>query len=212
MITFVNTAPLIIEIIDASTHHSYVPSSALQRLGRMRSPPSSITDSCSSLLGSSASPTRSLDFLPSELTTPPRTPPSLLEAAFICTICWQHQPSGSKPKLLGTSARIVCQACWRAVLDLSICWVCGECIVRGDDVVSLGWCFWHRGCFGCLMCRTLMPVPGSEDTSSTDEKADHLSRSRAEWGERSDGSSEYSQAISKTVGVELDKIPLCTVW
>jgi hypothetical protein len=24
--------------------------------------------------------------------------------------------------------------------------------VRGDEVVSLGWCFWHAGCFGCLIC------------------------------------------------------------
>jgi hypothetical protein len=74
------------------------------------------------------------------------------EPSFICTICWHAQYAPSAPKLLGTSARIVCRACWRAVLDLSICWVCGEWIARGEEVVSLGWCFWHWGCFGCLIC------------------------------------------------------------
>jgi hypothetical protein len=54
----------------------------------------------------------------------------------------------------------VCYQCWRAVLDLSICWVCGEIIARGDEVVSLGWCFWHWGCFGCLVYWGRLGVPG----------------------------------------------------
>ncbi|KAE9379242.1 hypothetical protein N431DRAFT_364272, partial [Stipitochalara longipes BDJ] len=137
-----------------------------------------------------------------EPTTIPRAPPSPSQAAFICTICWQHQPPGAKPKLLGTSARIVCHACWRAVLDLSICWVCGECIVRGDEVVSLGWCFWHRGCFGCLICRTRMSVSRLE--------AGGLPNHPAEWG-RWGCSGDNESGKRRDVGIELDTIPLCNV-
>jgi hypothetical protein len=25
-------------------------------------------------------------------------------------------------------------------------------IFRGDECVSFGWCFWHRACYGCLLC------------------------------------------------------------
>lgn len=30
--------------------------------------------------------------------------------------------------------------------------MCGEVIFRGEECVSLGWCFWHRACYGCLLC------------------------------------------------------------
>ncbi|KAM3077315.1 hypothetical protein ACMFMG_006664 [Clarireedia jacksonii] len=119
-------------------------------------------------------------------TTPSLSPTSNKKTAgpvFICTICWQPQHPPSLPKLLGSSSRIVCVACWRAVLDLSICWVCGECIVRGDEVVSLGWCFWHRGCFGCLLCGVGLC---------------NVNTWAIEGGEEGDGK-----------GTELDKIPLC---
>ncbi|CZR54428.1 uncharacterized protein PAC_04312 [Phialocephala subalpina] len=108
------------------------------------------------------------------------------EPVFICTICWRAQYFPSKPKLLGSSARIVCRPCWRAVLDLSICWVCGEYIVRGDEVVSLGWCFWHRACFGCLVCRTKISVPEEEGSAVSRRRRDGM-------------------------GVELEEIPLCNV-
>ncbi|PQE33120.1 hypothetical protein CJF32_00007716 [Rutstroemia sp. NJR-2017a WRK4] len=119
-------------------------------------------------------------------TTIPRSPTSSKKTSgpsFICTICWQPQHPPALPKLLGSSSRIVCVACWRAVLDLSICWVCGECIVRGDEVVSLGWCFWHRGCFGCLLCGVGL---GNVDMWAVG------------GGREEDGR-----------GTELDKIPLC---
>ncbi|KUJ21012.1 uncharacterized protein LY89DRAFT_715304 [Mollisia scopiformis] len=109
------------------------------------------------------------------------------EATFVCTVCWRSQYAPSKPKLLGSSARIVCKPCWKAVLDLSICWVCGEYIVRGDEVVSLGWCFWHRACFGCLVCGTRMSVPCHKEGVD--------GRYRGEVG----------------MGVELVDIPLCGV-
>ncbi|KAI9645953.1 hypothetical protein NHQ30_005390 [Ciborinia camelliae] len=111
------------------------------------------------------------------------------DPSFICTICWSPQHPPSTPRVLGRSSRIVCHQCWRAVLDLSICWVCGECIVRGDDVVSLGWCFWHRGCFGCLLCGVRLG-----------EK--FLVNCESERDERDDGGNGRK-------GTELDKIPLC---
>ncbi|KAI1879691.1 hypothetical protein JX265_002645 [Neoarthrinium moseri] len=37
--------------------------------------------------------------------------------------------------------------------DRHVFWaVCGEVIYRGAECVSLGWCFWHRACYGCLFC------------------------------------------------------------
>jgi hypothetical protein len=163
----------------------------------MHSPVSPSADACSSSQGSPRCSTGSPSSPFSELTTDQQTSPPRSETTFICTICWQHQPCGSKPKLLGTSARIVCHPCWRAVLDLSICWVCGECIVRGDEVVSLGWCFWHRGCFGCLICRTRINIPQSPNHSP-------------EWG-KWDGAEDDGIGRRRTVGIELDTIPLCNV-
>jgi hypothetical protein len=122
------------------------------------------------------------------------------EPAFVCTICWQDRPTGTKPKLLGTSARIVCHGCWSAVLDLSICWVCGEYIVRGDEVVSLGWCFWHRSCFGCLFCKTSMPVPHVENWEDG-----------IPIGTRNDANPIAGNTKPKCTGLELDEVPLCNV-
>lgn len=83
-------------------------------------------------------------------------------ASFLCTICWQTQYPPCTPRVLGSHARIVCARCWKAVLDLSICWACGEVIVRGEEIVSLGWCFWHRNCFGCLLCGTRLKLDAGD--------------------------------------------------
>jgi hypothetical protein len=83
----------------------------------------------------------------------------MAEPSFLCTFCWTPQFRPAKPRVLGREARIACETCWRSVLDISICWVCGEIVVRGEEVVSLGWCFWHRGCFGCLICGTSLDPP-----------------------------------------------------
>ncbi|KAL2136583.1 hypothetical protein VTI74DRAFT_2888 [Chaetomium olivicolor] len=56
------------------------------------------------------------------------------------------------PRVLGREARLACRQCYEAILDLAICWVCGEVVYRGEECVSLGWCFWHRACYGCLFC------------------------------------------------------------
>ena len=56
---------------------------------------------------------------------------------FTCTFCWL--PSLGPPRVLGrTAPRLACAACHAAVLDLAICWVCGELVFRGDECVSLG--------------------------------------------------------------------------
>lgn len=69
---------------------------------------------------------------------------------FSCNYC--HCPSTGPPILLGRSARLACSQCASTIVKLSICWVCGEMICRGDDCVSFGWCFWHRTCYSCLLC------------------------------------------------------------
>lgn len=86
---------------------------------------------------------------------------------FTCTFC--RGTSTGRPRVLGRSARLACEACHSALLNLSICWVCGEMIVRGDECVSLGWCFWHRACYGCLLCgcrRLCSGVPVAGDGST----------------------------------------------
>lgn len=56
--------------------------------------------------------------------------------------------------------RLACGPCYDALLDLAVCWVCGEVVFRGDECVSLGWCFWHRACYGCLLCGDRRVVEG----------------------------------------------------
>ncbi|KAK7924103.1 hypothetical protein PG985_006157 [Apiospora marii] len=50
---------------------------------------------------------------------------------FTCTFCW-HLSRGP-PHVLGRAARLTCEACYNAIIDLAICWVCGEIVCRGDD-------------------------------------------------------------------------------
>lgn len=77
----------------------------------------------------------------------PCTMPPL--SSFLCTFCWVPQYPPSPLRTLGAESRICCLRCWEQILDLAICWVCGEVVVRCEDAVSLGWCFWHRGAGGC---------------------------------------------------------------
>jgi hypothetical protein len=72
--------------------------------------------------------------------------------------------------------------------------------VRGDEVISLGWCFWHKGCFGCLVCGARVDLPDSGD------RGDDEMRKR-EWG-RWNGSHEERR---RGIGVELRSIPMCDV-
>ena len=79
---------------------------------------------------------------------------------------------------------------------------------RGADCVSLGWCFWHRGCYGCVFCgdRRLVRGVGVSDLFEEDddgsEGEDQYTRGRAaEDGE--DGIESRGRAR------EVDEVPLC---
>lgn len=128
------------------------------------------------------------------------------QPSFLCTFCWIAQFPPSKPKSVGSKARIACETCWRSVLDLSICWVCGEIVVRGEEVVSLGWCFWHRSCFGCLLCGSRLDPPPEDELPCIDDD-DTSGRVGAHGGyiDRLDLGGNQRRR-----GVELDYIPLCS--
>ncbi|KAL6909029.1 hypothetical protein GGI43DRAFT_166237 [Trichoderma evansii] len=69
---------------------------------------------------------------------------------FTCSFCCSTYIG--PPCVLGRSSRLACHSCSTAIFNLSICWVCGEVIFQGEGGVSLGWCFWHGDCYGCLLC------------------------------------------------------------
>jgi hypothetical protein len=64
--------------------------------------------------------------------------------------------------------------------------------VRGDEVVSLGWCFWHRACFGCLVCGDRMDLEPLQ--------SGHLSNG---------GCGKTKRKRKRMIGVELEMVPLC---
>lgn len=106
---------------------------------------------------------------------------------YLCTFCWRpHHPAVTPSRVVGRSARLACQPCYAALLDLAVCWVCGEVVFRGDECVSLGWCFWHRACYGCLMCGDRRVVEG-------------FSLEQIFNGQDAEGSG----------GREVDEVPLC---
>lgn len=80
---------------------------------------------------------------------------------------------------------------------MAVCWVCGEVVFRGDECVSLGWCFWHRSCYGCLMCGDRRIVEGSTLSEIFDER---LREKEKEEVEHDGGRSAK----------EIDEIPLCS--
>ncbi|KFA55791.1 hypothetical protein S40293_01911 [Stachybotrys chartarum IBT 40293] len=57
-------------------------------------------------------------------------------ALFTCTFCYRFSPG--PPQVLGRSARLACAPCYAALIDLSICWVCGEIVYRREECVSFG--------------------------------------------------------------------------
>lgn len=83
-------------------------------------------------------------------------------STYLCTFCWRpHAAAATPSRVVGHRARLACELCYNALLDLAACWVCGAVVRRGDECVSLGWCFWHRGCYGCLMCGDKRVVEGT---------------------------------------------------
>lgn len=106
---------------------------------------------------------------------------------YLCTFCWRpHHPAVTPSRVVGRRARLACQPCYGALLNLAVCWVCGEVVFRGDECVSLGWCFWHRACYGCLMCGDRRLVEGIMLEQIFDE-----------------------QDAPGTGGKEVEEVPLC---
>lgn len=79
-------------------------------------------------------------------------------------------------------------------------------------MVSLGWCFWHRGCFGCLVCATRLEVPATNAGRVCSDCETRGVDKKGEWG-KWDGSGDEldTQKSSRCIGVELEEIPLCNV-
>lgn len=122
--------------------------------------------------------------------------PHLESEVFTCTFCWHV--SSTLPRVVGRSARLACEPCYNALLDLSICWVCGEVVVRGDDCVSLGWCFWHKSCYGCLICGNRTVVHGATVKEVFGDEVDHDNVRGVRGLEAVRGHAK-----------EIDEIPLC---
>ncbi|KAH8673752.1 hypothetical protein BX600DRAFT_536353 [Xylariales sp. PMI_506] len=119
---------------------------------------------------------------------------------FTCTFCW-HLSRGP-PHVLGRSARLSCEACFNAIIDLAICWVCGELVYRGSECVSLGWCFWHRFCYGCLFCGSRIIARGISvaELFARDDEEDHNEKRTGYRGDEAEGWGR---------GKEVLEIPLC---
>lgn len=52
-----------------------------------------------------------------------------------------------------TGPKVFCHKCWVWIYNLSICWACGETVVRGEEKVSYRWFWWHWACVCCMICR-----------------------------------------------------------
>ncbi|KAH6687273.1 hypothetical protein F5X68DRAFT_239802 [Plectosphaerella plurivora] len=142
----------------------------------------------------------------SDTMAPPSRPPQLDSQAaalmaqrpsrplFTCTFCWHLSPD--PPHVVGRSARLACNSCFAGLIDLAIYWVCGEVVLRGDDCVSLGWCFWHRSCYGCLLYGSRLICQGT----GVEELFDHMeSPTQAEEQEMGKGRGREIETISGIV-------------
>ncbi|KAI1417515.1 hypothetical protein F5Y13DRAFT_201117 [Hypoxylon sp. FL1857] len=84
-----------------------------------------------------------------------------------------------------------CTFCWH--LSRGPPHVCGEVVFRGEECVSLGWCFWHRACYGCLLCGSKAVVTGP---------------TLAELFDGDDGSRDEDETGAGT-GREIAQVPTC---
>ena len=121
---------------------------------------------------------------------------------FTCTFC--HHLSDGPPRVLGRRARLACAACCAALVDLAVCWACGEVVYRGCDCVSLGWCFWHRGCYGCLLCGNRRVAVGVTVAGLFDGEHEGEKQEREESGEQTGYENDGASRAR-----EVDEVPLC---
>ena len=93
------------------------------------------------------------------------------EFLYTCSLCRRTFSSDKKPHHLPCTlssslqyenhshssgkgcGRIFCKDCWIWIYSVAMCWTCGEIVVRGEEKVGFGWCWWHWGCLGCLVCK-----------------------------------------------------------
>ncbi len=118
--------------------------------------------------------------------------------------------------MLGRSARLACDACFTAIIDLAICWVCGGIVWRESDCVSLGWCFWHKACYGCLFCgnRAVVRGPSIADLFRPDNDDDDGDDSDGDGVEAEDENGKLTRTGHRWAGrtkkaLEVDEVPLC---
>ncbi|ROV98373.1 hypothetical protein VMCG_07132 [Cytospora schulzeri] len=45
----------------------------------------------------------------------------------------QRRAQTTPSRVVGRGARLACEPCYKALLDLAVCWVCGEVVFRGDE-------------------------------------------------------------------------------
>ncbi|KAI0480220.1 hypothetical protein GGR56DRAFT_687205 [Xylariaceae sp. FL0804] len=105
-----------------------------------------------------------------------------------------------------SSPLFTCTFCWRASRCPARA-VCGGVVCRGDECVSLGWCFWHRACYGCLLCgsRRVAAGPAVDDLYRHQYRDQHRHRHRGrDEDDRGGGGRRDSYPYR-----EIDEIPLC---
>ncbi|KAI1769008.1 hypothetical protein GGR53DRAFT_529722 [Hypoxylon sp. FL1150] len=112
---------------------------------------------------------------------PPPSKPQQHPQLFTCTFCW-HLSRGPPH-------------------------ACGEVVFRGDDCVSLGWCFWHRACYGCLLCGSRLVVAGPKLAELFDDNddGDRVAASTSARGNREEG----VVGLGLGPGKEIAEIPTC---
>lgn len=76
---------------------------------------------------------------------------------------------------------------------------------RGDECVSLGWCFWHRACYGCLFCgnRGVVTAPGIKELFEGEGGG-------RVWEVDDEGEEGKGMGMGgREKGREIDNIPMC---
>ena len=134
--------------------HPSIPGSTDQRLPlnpSLAPPPLPRSPALTSITSSTAKPYRLCTLCHHRIKGPKYSFPSIAPAA-LAAIKLSLSPRKS-PKQPKSDEKHFCHRCWIRIYDLSLCWICGDIVHRGEERVGFGWCWWHWGCLGCLFCR-----------------------------------------------------------
>ncbi len=80
-------------------------------------------------------------------------------------------------------------------------------VLRGDECVSFGWCFWHRACYGCLLCGSRAVCAGTPLRALFADVEDGDGEDGKNWRRRRGGGREVNEpplCAMCVVGVEVD--------